>query len=93
VYTYIINEIRHDADYIVTAVIFTKALSENENVSCNVMFELLQGPGDFIPYENLTEETVVSWLEQHSDMASLNTVLEKTQKQIEWETATSFPWS
>jgi len=87
---YVIHEIKHDENYIVTAVAFTKSLSET--VTCNVMFELLPGPNGFIPYEDLTEETVITWLEEHVDMPNVDMVLEKTQKQQNWISATQFPW-
>lgn len=88
---YTIHEIKHDSNFIVTAVIFTKALSEN--VSAKVMFELLPPVVDFIPYANLTKEIIVEWLENHSDMENLDFVLEKTGQQSSWTTDTLFPWS
>jgi hypothetical protein len=87
---YILHELKFDADNIVTAVVFTKALSED--ISAKAMFELLPGPNGFIPYADLTEKIVISWLENHTDMPNLDLVLAKNQQQHLWLSTTQFPW-
>jgi hypothetical protein len=87
---YTIHEIKHDENYIVTSVTFTKS---NSASSCKMMFELLPGPDGFIPYENITEEIVVEWLENHSDMYSVDFALEKALLQASWISDTVFPWN
>jgi hypothetical protein len=88
---YILHELKFDADNIVTAVVFTKALSED--VSCKVMLELLPPESEVIPYSDLTEETVSGWLDSHPEMGNVDRVLEKTQQQNAWVSTASFPWS
>ena len=87
---YTIHEIKHDENYIVTSVTFTKS---NSASSCKMMFELGPPPAEPIPYANLTEETVIEWIENHSDMYSVDFALEKALLQASWISDTLFPWN
>ena len=88
--SYQILKLVKDPNEIVKKVQFIKTL-ETETVSC--ILDLAPPPAEPIPYTELTELTVMQWLDNHTEMSSIDDVLQRKVEAKALQEDTQFPWT
>lgn len=88
--SYQILKLVKDANDIVKKVQFNKTL-ETETVTC--ILDLAPPPVEPVPYADLTELVVMEWLDNHTEMPSIDDVLQRKLEAKALQEDTQFPWS
>lgn len=74
---------------------FANKTSNGHTVTCSTMVTLDPDPAanSFIPFEDLTQDIVISWVEANADIERLNNILdEKLAIAINPPTLEGLPW-
>lgn len=83
---YTVKEIPNKPDYVamVTWRLIGTDGEHTSDVGNNAVFEEISSDADFIPYENLTEEIVLGWVQQQLGEEGINFYKAKAQAEVDF---------